>query len=362
MKNMNICIVAGGTGGHIYPALALASKYYELGHNIYYIGNESRMEAKLVRDKTPYVFLSIKNDGLRKGFVQKVKALLSQIKAIKDSRNHLMKHKIDIVIGFGGYVTFPVCIAAQRLNIPYFLHEQNAIPGKANLYVEKKAKGIVVCYEKAKGYFKNKNTVLLGNPRASEVVDAQKNDDILLDLNLNKQKPLIYIVMGSLGSKPFYKTFIEMVLAYNMSNYQFVISTGVRDISEFEKEVSHLQHVNFYKFVDQVSILQHADLVISRSGATSVAEIMASGVPSILIPSPYVTNNHQFYNAAECVAFNAALMIEDKDVTSENLFNLIQSTMSNQKLLETLRFNTQKVAFKESRHNIIKWIDESIHG
>ena len=362
MKNMNICIVAGGTGGHIYPALALASKYYELGHKIYYIGNENRMEAKLVREKTPYVFLPIKNDGLKKGFVQKANALLSQIKAIKDSRQYLKKHKIDFVIGFGGYVTFPVCFAAQKLKIPYFLHEQNAIPGKANLYVEKKAAGVVVCYEKARGYFKNKNTVLLGNPRASEVVEAQKNDDILLNLNLNKSKPLIYIVMGSLGSKPFYKTFVEMVLSKNLSNYQFVISSGVRDIKEYVEQVSHLPNVNFYQFVDQVSILQHTDLVISRSGATSVSELMASGVPSILIPSPYVTNNHQFYNAKECVELNAALMIEDKDVTSESLYTLIEATMTNPSLLETLRFNTQKVAFKESRQNIIKWIDECIHG
>lgn len=359
---MNICIVAGGTGGHIYPALALASKYYELGHKIYYIGNENRMEAKLVKEKTPYIFLPIKNDGLKKGFVQKANALLSQINAIKESKKYLKQHKIDFVIGFGGYVTFPVCVAAKRLRIPYFLHEQNAIPGKANLYVEKKAKGVVVCYEKARGYFKNKNTVLLGNPRASEVVEAQKNDDILHDLNLNKSKPLIYIVMGSLGSKPFYKTFVEMILNRGMSNYQFVISSGVRDISEYDEQVSHHSHVNFYKFVDQVSILQHADLVISRSGATSVAELMACGVPSILIPSPYVTNNHQYYNASECVALNAALMIEDKDVTSENLYTIIESTITNQELLENLRQNTQKVAFKESRQNIIDWIEENIHG
>ena len=352
---MKICITAGGTGGHIFPALALASELSDRQHDIIYIGHRDQMEATLVKAAS-YPFYGLSNKGLSGSVFKKIKALYSQFGAIKEAKQILKKEKVDMVVSFGGYVTFPVCEASKQLGIPFILHEQNAFAGKANKAIEKHAAAIVICYEHARQYFKNPNTILLGNPRASMVKDQQLNEHILKEYGLSNDKPIVYFVMGSLGSETVNTLIAQMINEIDISGIDIVISSGTRNYHIYEnllkKEVAVFQHI------DQVSLLPHCSLVVSRAGATSIAEIMAFGVPSILVPSPYVANNHQYFNAKACVDQGAALMLEEKDLSIESLSQMIKNTLHNPELLASLKQNTALLANTDANDKIADLVEE----
>lgn len=353
---MKICLTAGGTGGHIFPALALASELENRGHEVIYIGHADKMEATLLK-QTNYPFFGLNNQGLSGSIFNKIKALFSQFGAIVQAKRILSENKVDKVISFGGYVTFPVCQAAGQLKIPYILHEQNAYAGKANKAVEKKAESVVICYEDARQYFTNPNVYLLGNPRASMIHTQQLNPLILKEYGLSLEKPIIYCVMGSLGSETVSNVIIEMLNTFNYDDIQFIISTGTNNFEVYKSKLK--KDIKLFKQVDQISLLPHCTLVISRAGATSIAELMAFGVPSILIPSPYVANNHQLHNAQACVNQHAALMIEEKDLTSNTLHQLIQETVVDKALLNTLSKNAKSMGFVDANENMADLVEKT---
>lgn len=354
---MKVCVCAGGTGGHIYPALALANELNKRNHEIIYIGHSKKMEAKIVRNETEYPFFGLNNAGLTRGLLTRIKALISQFGAIKDAKKILKEEKVDAIVSFGGYVTFPVCIAAQQLKIPYYLHEQNAFAGKANKALEKKAKAVFICYEKVRTSFSNPATHLFGNPRATDLMESTHNANILSDLGVDANKPIVYLVMGSLGSSSVAEIIIEMVNQYDFENVQLVISSGVNNYKVYQDGLK--KTVFLYEHLDQASLLRYCDLVVSRAGATSLAELMAVGVPSILIPSPYVANNHQFYNAQACVEAQAAIMCEEKELSASKLYHLIKDTLDDSKLLNKMKENTSRLSFPKASYDIASMVEDT---
>lgn len=352
---MKICITAGGTGGHIYPALALADELSGRGHDIIYIGHDEKMEATIV-PKTGYPFYGIKNSGLTPGILNKIKAVASQFGAVKAAKKILKDQQVDLVVSFGGYVTFPVCQAANQLNIQYIIHEQNAFAGKANKMLEKKASAIVICYEHARQFFTNPNTHLLGNPRSSMIHQSLLDSNILEKLDLKKEDPILYFVMGSLGSETVAKILCEMINDNDFGDTQIVISTGVNNYEIYEQNLN--KEVSLHQQLDQVSLLPHVDLTVSRAGATAVAELMAFGVPSILIPSPYVANNHQYFNAKAVVDEKAALMIEEKDLSAAKLYRMISDLLKNESLRLQMKENTQSLAFLNASEQIANLVEK----
>lgn len=354
---MKICITAGGTGGHIYPALALADELKARHHDIIYIGHQDKMEKDIV-SQTNYPFFGLNNAGLSGNVIKQLKALWSQFAAIKEAKKILKENKIEKVVSFGGYVTYPVCEAARQLKIPYILHEQNAYAGKANKALEKRAESVVICYEHARQYFSNPHTYLLGNPRSSMVKQQKINQNILDDYQLDKSKDLIYFVMGSLGSETVNTVIAKMINDENWDDIEIVISSGTNNHSVYQDNLD--KDIAVFSQVDQVSLLPHCDLVISRAGATSIAELMAFGVPSILIPSPYVANNHQYFNALACVNQEAALMIEEKELTENKLSQMIRSTLKNKELLKTLKENTQQLAFMDANEKMADLVEKML--
>lgn len=353
---MNICLSAGGTGGHIYPAIALGDKLYELGHTIFYIGNKNKMEETLIKEK-PYTFLPIQNEGLKPGVLAKIKGITSQFKAIRQAKKYLKENDIDLLVSFGGYVAFPACVAAKQLKIPYLIHEQNSIAGKANKAVSKDAQGIIVCFENAIHQFKHHDIRLLGNPRASIAASIEKDDQYRTKLNLDSELPIVYIVMGSLGSSSISTVLCDTLIKHPLTNFQIVISSGSKNYQNYQS-IMDLEHVFVFESVDQLQMLKHASLVISRAGATSIAEISAAQVPAIFIPSPYVVANHQYHNALEYAQVKAALLVLEKDLDGTVLLETINELIFNPQKLQEMSNNYGSLSKPNATADIIAWIDE----
>ena len=337
---MRVIIGAGGTGGHLYPALALVEyiKEKEPDSEFLFVGTKDRLEAQ------GYNYVGLNVHGLVGNPIKKAIAATVFVKSIFTAKKVVKKFKPDIVIGFGGYPSASVVEAAYRLGYKTMIHEQNSIIGLTNKILIKHVDKIVCCYDRAYQNFPKEKTYKLGNPRAS-VITSIKPKEIFSKYGLDKHKPLVTIVMGSLGSKSVNEKLLESLRDFEKKDYQVLYVTGKNYYEEMKNKVGKLNHnVKLVPYIDDMpSLLKNTTLIVSRAGASTMAEISAIGVPSILIPSPYVASNHQEYNARELSDRNGALMILEKDLTGEKLISTIDSVINDQTALQILTENAKKL-------------------
>lgn len=356
---MRILIATGGTGGHIYPALALADaakKRYK-DCEILFVGNRNRMEATEIPARG-YNFIGLDASGLVGGIIGKVKAItlmgLSYVKA----RKIVKDFKPDIAIGFGGYVSAPVIMAAHSYKVKVMIHEQNSIVGKANKLCMKFADAIVACYESILEECGPSKTRLLGNPRASVVNEKPFNQAYYDSFGLDPKRPLLLVVMGSLGSTTVNDAMIQALPELDKNN-QIIFVCGRGNFEKVSKQMNQ-ENIKVVEYVDQLAIIEKVDCIICRAGATTAAEITAFGIPSVLVPSPYVANNHQFYNAQVLVDKKCSFMIEEKDLNAQNLLNKVSRILENTKLKEEMKENAKKAGFPNASKDILDWVDELV--
>ncbi|MBM7692361.1 UDP-N-acetylglucosamine--N-acetylmuramyl-(pentapeptide) pyrophosphoryl-undecaprenol N-acetylglucosamine transferase [Peribacillus deserti] len=327
---MRIAVSGGGTGGHIYPALALIREIKKRNKkaSFLYIGTENGLESSIVpRENIP--FKSIHITGFkRKVSFENVKTVFRFLKGVKDSKKILREFKPDVVIGTGGYVCGPVVYAAAKLGIPTVIHEQNSVPGLTNKFLSRYVDKIAVCFEEAKPFFPGEKTVMTGNPRASEVIDY-KGKKGLVALGMDPYKKTVLIFGGSRGAKPINNAVIKVLAELREKPYQILYITGEVHYESILKEIelnANPENVVIKAFVHNMpEVLSGIDLAVTRAGATTLAELTALGIPSILIPSPYVTDNHQEKNARALSEHGAAEIILEKDLTGGNLVKMIDS-------------------------------------
>lgn len=331
---MRICIVTGGSGGHIYPALTYADYVKKhSNYEIFFIGNEHKMESQIIPE-AGYEFYPIHNGGLQGSVWDKVKAVFSQFAAVKQALDYLKEKKPHVVFAFGAYVSAPVAMAAKILNIPVVLHEQNAYPGKANRMIARFSKAIITSYPEA--FADKENTYYLGNPRASLKSEDIHSEKEWERLGL-KDMPTVLIVMGSQGSSAMNPLFEEFIRIFNEDSFQVVLTTGPTHYEAFKEKYPVLpKNLHLTGFVDQKSLLPRLDLIVARAGASTIAEIQAFSLASILIPSPHVANNHQYHNAKSLYDQDACEMLLEKDLTAEKLQMTIRDLMADQEKREKL--------------------------
>lgn len=354
---MRLLIVTGGTGGHIYPALALA-EYARIQNpqtEILFIGNDNRMEATEI-PQHGFAFKGLHTSGLTGNPFKKVKAILQMGVAYQKAKGMMKEFQPDVAIGFGGYVSAPVMLAAHYLHIPTIIHEQNSIVGVANKVVADKVDQIVICYEKCLEVFNKNKTQLLGNPRASVAAAAKLDEEYVKSLHIKKDKPLILIVMGSLGSTSVNKMMSEALNKYK-EDAQILYVSGKANYEEMKNRF-HNPNIIVIPYVKQLSILPRVDFLICRAGATTLAEITAIGKASILIPSPYVAHNHQYYNANVLVEHDAAMMIEEKDFHADILLEKISQLLHDDKRRHTMEQNAKKLGFPNACPDILALIEK----
>lgn len=336
---------AGGTGGHIYPALAIIKKFQEKEKDleVLYIGTHNRMEKDII-PKLNIKYEEIEVYGFTKNIFNDFKNIYLINKAEKKCREIMKEFKPDVVIGCGGYVTFPVVRAAQALKIPSFIHEQNSIPGKANVLLATKCDMIGLSFKNSEGYFKKaKKVIYTGNPCGDMATDAKKISKATLGFKPNSK--LIIIVAGSLGSKTFNDKFKAYLSMIEKEKYNVLYITGKSHYDEFIKDTSFPSNVKVVPFYDNLaSIMKDADLVISRAGASTISEILALKIPSILIPSPYVTNNHQYYNALDLKNLKVAELIEEKDLDASMIQVMVNELLYDGELYKEMKANLEKLS------------------
>lgn len=354
-----ICIVTGGSGGHIFPALTYAD-YAKKDYEVIFIGNDHKMESQIIPE-AGYQFYSIHNEGLQGTKLDMIKALLSQIPAIRKSKSILKKIKPKVVIAFGGYVSLPVVIAADSLNIPIVLHEQNALPGKANKILAKKAQHIITCYEEA--FTEYDNTHLIGNPRASLAKLGETNQNILTEMKLDANKPIVLFIMGSQGSSAMNEKYLPLIESFEDTDIQLVFSIGQKLYDEFKLKLPKdiPSNIHIYPFVDAKSLMPHLDLLVARSGATTIAEVQAFGVPTLFIPSPYVANNHQYYNALSLYKKEACAMIEEKEINADTLKQTIRTLINDTELLKLMSENVKRMSMEDATFKMHDLIMEVVN-
>ncbi len=352
-----ICIATGGTGGHIYPALALAQiwKEREPDTEIVFIGNDDRMEAQIV-PSFGYRFLPVHASGLTGGLAHKLKAVQLMFKARKQAKRYMKEEKPDLFIGFGGYVCAPGALAAHDCKIPILLHEQNSVVGKANKLVSHYASGVVTCYQKAQDYFGNEKARLLGNPRASLAARVQKDPEYFASLGLNPNMKTIMIVMGSLGSSSV-NELMESALSKVDSSLQILYVCGKDNDGDLHR-FDAFPNVHTTPYVDALRLYGMLDGIVCRAGATTLCELTALGIPAVIIPSPYVAENHQFYNAKMLVDQQAAVMLEEKDLNADTLSFAIEQAFLNEDNRLALSQNAWKLGTRQAAQNIIAYAHE----
>ena len=344
---MRVIISAGGTGGHIYPALAIINKIKEKepDSEFLYIGTHNRMEKDIVPSKG-IPFKSIEMYGFSKKIFKNFKTVKCLFKAFGECRKIIREFNPDIVIGVGGYVTVPVIVSAHKLGYKTFLHEQNALPGKSNKYLSKYCDLIGVSFESSLDKFPKDKAIFTGNP-CSE--DALKAPIVLKStLGLSATKKLVLIVMGSLGAGRVSKYLEKELNYFKDKDYEVLFVTGKGSYEEVMK-YSYPKNVKIIPFYEGLtSVMKKTDVMVSRAGASTLSEIIALEVPSVLIPSPYVANNHQYLNALDLVNKDAALMIEEKDLSDGVLVKKVDSLINDEIKIKEIKNNLRGMQIKDS--------------
>lgn len=368
---MKFLFATGGTAGHINPALAVASYIRETQKDaeILFIGTADHMESRLVPNAR-FAFKTIDINGFKRSFspkaiVDNVKTVLKLFKSEKASKSIIEEFAPDVVIGFGGYVSGPVLEEAAKLHIPCCIHEQNAYPGITNKQLAKQVDKVMLTVEDAAKHLEPKNEVAVtGLPVRGELLKKSKAD-ARVQLGIPDDKKLVLSFGGSLGAAPLNNAMFEILLKHADDHCVYHLhSVGTNGADYLDKFVNNgferisdtvvkKGTVEVRQYIDNMDVcMAAADLVVGRAGASSLSEIEAMGKASILIPSPYVAENHQFHNAMALVNRNAARIIEEKDLTSDSLSSLIKELLSNSETLFEIEKNAKDMAILDSRERI----------
>lgn len=364
--DMRIIFAAGGTGGHINPALAAAGEIRERfpDAEILFIGTKDKMEAKLV-PAAGFNFKTIEISGFYrqlnlKNIKRNLVTLSHLLSSSREAKKIILDFKPDVVVGFGGYVSGPVVRMAAKLGIHTAIHEQNAYPGITNKALAKEVDKVMLTTENAAKYLEPKNPpVITGLPVRGEMLKADRAVS-RAELGVRDNQKLILSMGGSLGAEAINNAMVDLIAAnHTNKNLYFLHAMGqfglwVPDkLKEKGVDPDKAENVEIREYInDMARCMSAADIVICRAGASSLSEIEALGKASILIPSPNVAENHQYHNAMALVEKDAAVLIEEKNLTAESLEEVFSSLINDEEKIKTLAENAKKLAITDAKEKI----------
>ncbi len=352
---MKIVVSGGGTAGHINPALALAEELIKRGHEVLYAGTPNGVEARLVKE-AGIPFTAFEAAGFDRS--RPTTLLTSSLKLLKSSRAArawFTEVQPDVVVGFGGYVCIPVCRAAKACGVPLAVHEQNSYMGMANAYLARSANTVALTYEHTANIpTTSVQPIVTGNPVRSSVFAAKREEGrAMLDIPADARMLLVF--GGSLGARHLNTAIVGLknrLLA--QENLYVVHVTGPKELETVQEALSlspeEQKRWKLFGYQNRMGdTLAACDMVVSRAGATSLAEISALHIPALLVPFPFATEDHQTKNAAEYVAAGAAYLVADSKVEepefAEQLFAMIESPQVRDAMREaSMSFGTENAA------------------
>lgn len=340
---MKVIVTGGGTGGHIYPGIAIADKILEKisDSEILFVGTKRGLESKLVPQHGYNIEFITVSGMSRKNPLKNIKVFHDYQKGKKQVESIIKEFQPDVVIGTGGYVSGPVLKVASKMGIPCYLQEQNAIPGLANKMLEKNVENIFLGFEEAEKYFKAKEKcIVTGNPVRPEFFQCDKAKE-REGLGIREEEFMLLSFGGSQGAGRLNKAMIDVIQKYNgAEGVQVFFSTGRAYYLPVMTEIAELgispkDNIHIMEYIDQMHrYLAAADLVVSRSGALTVSEIALCEKPSILIPSPNVAGDHQTFNARAISDKGGAVLLKEKELAEDVLYHEIERLRQNPTLME----------------------------
>lgn len=356
MKKINAILSGGGTGGHIFPAIAIANAIKEQAKDssILFVGAVGKMEMEKV-PQAGYPIVGLWISGFqRKLSLQNLllpfKIMVSFIKAL-----YIIKtFKPHVVIGTGGYASWAIVKAANSLKIPTIIQEQNSYPGKSNLNLAKQSTKICVAYPNMEKFFPKEKIEITGNPVRQDIQQLQTitKQEACKAFNLNPNNKVVLVIGGSLGARTINLSITNLLNDLHTNNIQLIWQTGKNYFEEAKLVARNYNGFYVSDFIKQMNLAYAAaDVIISRAGAISISEICVVQKPAILIPSPNVTDDHQTKNAVALADKKAALVIKDNEATTQlktTLFNLL----NNPELQQTLINNIKPFAYTNAAEHI----------
>lgn len=363
---MKVLFAAGGTGGHINPALATAGEIRERypDAEILFVGTKDKMEARLV-PSAGFDFETIEISGFYRQLTfenikRNVATVFKLLRASSQAKKIIRKFDPDVAVGFGGYVSGPVLRMAAKLGYKTAIHEQNAYPGITNKALAKKVDAVMLTTEGAAKYLESKNPVTVtGLPVRGEMLKADR-DISRAELGVRDDQILVLSMGGSLGAETINNAMVDIISEnFKNKNIYFLHAMGQYGLWVPDKlkkngvDLENIKNVEIREYINDMDrCMSAADLVICRAGASSLSEIQALGKASILIPSPNVAENHQYYNALALVEKGAAELIEEKDLTKEKMAETFEKLVSDRNLLSKLSQNAKAMAIIDAKQKI----------
>lgn len=365
---MNLIFTCGGTAGHINPAIAVANCMRERHPDcrILFIGATGHMEEKLV-PQAGYELKCLPGSGLSRGknlaaLKKNVNAVKCVLSAVKKCKKIFREFAPDCIIGTGGYASFPALYAGAQMGIPTCVHESNAVPGLTTKLAASRASRVLVAFEESVQYYKHPEKVeVVGMPVRREFIYTRR-EDARRELGLSPEEPLVVSAFGSLGAKVMNQTVAELFRLEQENGFPFrhihaTGSFGWEWMPELVKEkgvdLSKTDRIEMREYIyNMPTVMTAADVIISRSGASTCNEIAAAGLPGILIPSPNVTNHHQDKNARVLADRSAAIAISEVDCTAQRLYDEIQGLLHDPERREDMTKRLREMVQLDSTERI----------
>jgi len=342
-----IIIAGGGTGGHIFPAIAIANaiKQIQPDSQILFIGAKNKMEMEKV-PQAGYKIEGIDIAGFnRSSLIKNITLPLKLVKSFLQVRKIISDFKPDAVVGVGGYSSYPVLKHAQHKGIPTFIHESNSFAGKTNILLGKNATKIFVATDGMEKFFPAEKIQITGNPVRKSIANSTvTRSEALRFFDLDENKITVLAVGGSLGARSINEALLNSLDAFGAQNIQLIWQTGKTGAAEYKEKAKKYLNVWADEFINQMQMAYAAaDTVISRSGAMAVTELCVTAKPAIFVPFPFAAEDHQTVNAQKLVDKKAAIMIKDSEA-NKKLAEMAISLAKNKSLQQQLSQNIAKLA------------------
>ncbi|MFB9210559.1 undecaprenyldiphospho-muramoylpentapeptide beta-N-acetylglucosaminyltransferase [Echinicola jeungdonensis] len=358
-------ISGGGTGGHIYPAIAIAHAWKEKfpESEILFVGAEGKMEMEKVPE-AGFAIEGLPVAGLQRSLTLKNLSFPFKLLAsLNKSKRLVQSFKPDAVVGVGGYASGPLLYVAQRKGIPSLLQEQNSYAGLTNKILAKNANAICVAYPEMEKFFPLSKIHFTGNPVRKDILSLEgKKEKALEHFGLVSDKPVMLVLGGSLGARTINNAMVASIRHFEEKGYQVLWQTGRIYYMEMQDhlEKAELSHIRGLEFIKEMDLAYAtADVIVSRAGALAVSELSLVGKPVIFIPSPNVAEDHQTKNAMACVKQKAAFILKD-DEAEERLATQVDELMDNLELRKKLGANIQKLGKPKAAQEIISVLESII--
>lgn len=365
---MRVIFSGGGTGGHIYPIMAIITRLEELqianNNEILFVGTKRGLESRIV-PAAGVNFKTIKIQGFNRRHPLKNFATIELfLRATKRARRILKEFKPDVVVGTGGYVSAAIVYEAARMHIPTMIHESNSIVGLANKFLGHHVDRICYTFDDAAKEFPEKQKLVkTGNPRSQQVLSLHNKPlDLQQKWHLSNQIPTVLVFGGSRGALAINRIMLQSLLQLKRKPYQLIWATGnyyYRAVMKKLKGIDIGKNIKILPYIKNMpALLPQMTCVVSRSGATSIAEFTALGVPAIMIPSPNVTHNHQMKNARDLEKAGAALVIPENDLNPNNFVASIDHILLDEKYARQMSKASKALGVPDASDRVIKVMQE----